>query len=67
MAKIENVTEKTPERRMFEVMVSFDALNRGDVFTAHDDLFWEETHVATGYLRELTREEVAHAGHVGQG
>lgn len=67
MAKIENVTEKAPRRR-YEVVVSFDGLNRGDVFEDHGDPRWARQRVESGYLRELTGEEPGvERSDVGQG
>lgn len=55
--------------RVFEVVVSFDGLDKGEVFTQQpDDLGWALTHVASGYLRDITPEEEAqNAGEVGKG
>lgn len=50
---------KTSKGRMFEVLVSFSALDKGDRFTADDPehLAWAAQHVETGYLREATEGE----------
>jgi hypothetical protein len=62
--------KKAAERR-FEVMVSFDGLNKGDVFTSALDT-WTQQHLESGYLRDVTQEpttEETHnvRGEVGQG
>lgn len=42
----------------FEVLVSFDSLEKGDTFTqAADDLDWANQHVESGYVRVVTEEE----------
>lgn len=54
---------------VFEVLVSFSALDKGDRFSQDgDDLGWAMQHVQAGYLRDVT-EEVPDAGRgeVGQG
>lgn len=48
---------KTKERR-YEVLVSFDGLDKGDRFTAAPD-HWAGTHVDNGYLRDVTDEPTA--------
>jgi hypothetical protein len=56
MAKIEN-DAKTIRPHRYEVLISFDSLNKGETFTASDaDTSWEDRHVATGYLRDLSEE-----------
>ena len=58
MAKIENDAKMPPARRLFEVVVSFDGLDKGSVFPQdHDDTEWADRHVASGYLRDLGEEE----------
>ena len=58
MAKIENDAKKAPARRLFEVTVSFDGLDKGAVFAQdHNDTAWADQHVASGYLRDLGEEE----------
>lgn len=53
MAKIENDGEKAAtSRKRYEVVVSFDGLDKGEFFTADGD-DWASQHVTTGYLREL--------------
>lgn len=55
--------------RRFEVLISFDGLDKGDVFSQDaDDLGWATQHVENGYLRDVT-EEVADAerSEVGKG
>jgi hypothetical protein len=44
--------------RMFEVLVSFDGLDKGDRFTASDEGMdtWAAGHAETGYLRDVTEE-----------
>lgn len=57
MAKIENDSEKTrTSEKRYEVLISFDGLDKGDFFTAADD-HWAQTHVGNGYLRVLDDEE----------
>jgi len=57
VAKIENEAQKAPAREnRYEVLVSFDGLDKGDFFSAADD-DWAQKHVATGYLRVLQDEE----------
>jgi hypothetical protein len=51
----------TPKKRedpvVFEVLVSFDSLNRGDTFTQQaEDLGWALQHVESGYLRVVSEE-----------
>lgn len=54
--KIENDAKSHPGQPRYEVLVSFDNLEKGDVFTAHGDTAWEDQHVRTGYLRKLDEE-----------
>lgn len=50
----------------FEVLVSFDGLEKGDTFTQEpDDLGWALTHADTGYLRVV--EEAPDDGAVSKG
>ena len=63
---------KTTEPRVFEVLVSFDGLNKGERFSQRaDDLGWATMHVENGYLQDVTEEptteEAQNAGEVGQG
>jgi hypothetical protein len=52
----------------FEVLVSFDGLDRGDVFTQDaDEMGWALQHVETGYLRVVEEAADAGRGEVGQG
>jgi hypothetical protein len=70
MAKIENESETkaAPACRRFEVLVSFNGLDKGDTFTIFGDVDWEEHFVKVGYLRELGKEASnAHQGAEGQG
>lgn len=63
----------TSKARTFEVVVSFDALDKGERFTPDDadGLAWATQHVENGYLRDVTEEptveEAQNAGPVGQG
>lgn len=42
----------------FEVLVSFNGLDKGGVFTQEgDDLEWADKHVEAGYLRRVTEED----------
>jgi hypothetical protein len=60
-------TNRKTEKRMFEVLISHDGLDKGDRFTQDaDDLGWAAPRVAAGYLRDVT-EEASDAGEVGQG
>lgn len=55
------------EPRVFEVLVSFDGLNKGERFSQQpDDLGWAMQHVENGYLKDVT-EEAPDAGEAGQG
>jgi hypothetical protein len=69
MTKIENEAQKQPEQpRRYEVLISFDGLNKGDVFEDHDDHRWAERHVTNGYLRRVDGEEPGHErSEIGQG
>lgn len=63
MAGVARKTEPT----VFEVVVSFDALNKGERFTQPaDDMGWALMHVENGYL-QVVAEEAPNAGEVGQG
>lgn len=54
--------------RTFEVLVSFDGLDKGDRFTQEaDDLGWATQHVESGYLRDVTEEAQDERSDVGQG
>lgn len=56
------------DKREFEVLVSFSALNLGERFTQDaDDLGWAAQHVQSGYLRDVTEEVADDAGEVGKG
>jgi hypothetical protein len=60
-------TSRKTQPRTYEVLVSFNGLDKGDRFMQDaDDLGWALTHVKTGYLRDVT-EEASDAGEVGQG
>jgi hypothetical protein len=48
---------KSKERR-YEVLISFDGLDKGDRFTATPN-DWADTHVTSGYLRDVTDEPTA--------
>lgn len=51
------VTRRTG-KTWFEVVVSFNGLDRGGVFSQDaDDLGWALQHVESGYLREIPEEE----------
>jgi hypothetical protein len=51
------VTARSKERR-YEVLISFSGLDKGERFSsAADD--WTGTHVASGYLRDVTDEPTA--------
>jgi hypothetical protein len=59
-------------KRTYEVLISFNALDKGERFTQDaDDLGWATQHTTTGYLRDVTVEptvEVSQdAGEVGKG
>lgn len=55
--------------RTFEVLVSFDGLDKGDRFTATDEGYvaWAMQHAETGYLRDVTEGGADVRGEVGQG
>lgn len=64
MATAKSKTEPT----VFEVVVSFDALNKGEQFTQPaDDMAWALMHVENGYLRVVSEEGADVRGEVGQG
>lgn len=55
------------QSRVFEVVVSFDGLNKGERFSQQpDDLGWALQHVATGYLQDVTEEVADVRGEAGQ-
>ena len=58
------MTERKSKTRTFEVLVSFDGLEKGDTFPATPDT-WSERHVSTGYLRDVTDEPPAAAALAG--
>jgi hypothetical protein len=60
---------KHSKARTFEVMNSFDGLDKGDRFTADDEgsLGWANGHAETGYLRDVTEEVPADASEVSPG
>jgi hypothetical protein len=66
MAKIENEPEKAPARHVFEVLVSFDSLNKGETFP-HEPDSWTHHGAAMGYLRDLGEEVTDVGGEVDQG
>jgi hypothetical protein len=49
---------KGSKERQFEVLISFDGLDKGERFTAADDQ-WSRQHVETGYLADVTNEPTA--------
>jgi hypothetical protein len=54
--------KKKPGKREFEVLVSFNGLDKGERFVQDGaDVDWAMGHVQTGYLRDVT-EEVPDAG-----
>jgi hypothetical protein len=58
--------KKQTEPVVFEVVVSFDALDVGERFTQQpDDMGWALMHVENGYLRVV--EEAPDAGEVSTG
>jgi hypothetical protein len=58
--------KKQTEPVVFEVVVSFDALNKGERFTQPaDDMGWALMHVEHGYLKVV--EEAPDAGEVSTG
>jgi hypothetical protein len=62
-------TKRQSEPTIFEVVVSFDGLNKGEQFTQPaDDMGWALQHVENGYLQVVQPEEVADVrGEVGKG
>jgi hypothetical protein len=51
-------TSKKTVPRKFEVLISFDGLDQGDVFSQDaTDLGWAQQHVENGYLRDVTDEQ----------
>jgi hypothetical protein len=60
-------TKKEPAKRTFEVLISFSGLDLGDRFTSTGDAAWEEQHVQSGYLREVTEGVADVRGEAGQG
>ena len=62
-------SRKGASPRTFEVLVSFDGLDKGERFMQDgDDVDWAMRHVQTGYLRDVT-EGASDAGRseVGKG
>lgn len=62
-------TSRKSTPHTYKVLVSFDGLNVGEIFSQDaDDLGWATQHVQNGYLQDVT-EEVADVGRseVGQG
>lgn len=49
---------RAARERRFEVLVSFDGLDKGDRFS-HAPNDWTGTHVNSGYLRDVTDEPTA--------
>lgn len=61
-------TKRQTDPTVFEVVVSFDGLNKGEVFTQPaDDMAWALRNVETGYLRVVTEGVADVGGEVGQG
>lgn len=67
-------TSRKTGKRTYEVVVSFDGLDKGDRFTQDaDDLGWATMHVENGYLQDVTGEPTteeaqdAGRGEVGKG
>lgn len=61
-------TSRKTQKRTFEVLVSFNALDKGERFTQDaDDLGWAALHVQSGYLRDVTEGDADGRGEVGQG
>jgi hypothetical protein len=61
-------TSRKAQPRTFEVLISFNGLDKGDRFTQDaDDLGWAVQHVESGYLRDVTEEDADVRGEVGQG
>jgi hypothetical protein len=55
---VAEASRKSSKDRQFEVLVSFDSLDKGERFTAPADA-WSNQHVETGYLRDVTSEPTA--------
>jgi len=50
-------TSRKAKQRVFEVLVSFDGLNKGERFSQEpDDLGWALQRVESGYLQDVTDE-----------
>ena len=61
-------TTRKSQPQKFEVLVSFDGLDKGDVFTQEaDDMGWALMHVENGYLRVVAEEGPDGRGEVGTG
>lgn len=53
---------------VFEVVVSFDGLNKGERFSlSAADMAWALKHVETGYLQVVPEEGADERSEVGQG
>lgn len=51
--------KRQEQPRVFEVLVSFDGLDKGGVFSVQaDELGWALQHTETGYLRDITEQGV---------
>lgn len=64
------VDEVWPEKRTFEVLVSFSGLDKGERFSQDEaaGLAWARLFVENGYLRDVTEgDSGAGRGEVGQG
>jgi len=64
------MAERKTKTREYEVLISFDGLNVGDRFTDEHhgaDSTWAQTHVDSGYLREVTGEPTAEEVQRGSG
>jgi hypothetical protein len=60
-------TSRKAQPRTFEVLISFNGLDKGDRFSQDaDDLGWAQQHVESGYLRDVTEED-PNGGEVGKG
>lgn len=60
-------TKRQAEPTVFEVVVSFDGLNKGERFTQQpEDMGWALMHVENGYLR-VVGQEAQDAGAEGTG
>lgn len=58
--------KRQPGPRVFEVVVSFNALNKGERFSQQPgELEWALQHVRSGYLVDVT-EEAPDAGEAGK-